>query len=423
MGHTLAEKILMHNTGCNDCVPGDIVMTKPDFMVVLDIYSRFVHNKFREMGFEKAACPEKVIIAEDHQLPTCLPDDPLAYRSANNLAEALNVSWDHVFTDGIVHQLIPEKGIAKPGNMIICTDSHTVSYGAVGCFGTGVGYTEMASIIGSGEMWMKVPSAIKIQIDGTLPQGVYPKDIILRILGDLRADGGTYKALEFCGTTVDNMSVDERITLANMSVECGAKVGLFAPDAKTCAYSGVNPEDVAWLCFDEDAKYEQVLNYKASEFEPNLSCPQYVDNIHSVREMEGIQVNQIFLGSCTNGRLDDIRIAAEILKGKHVAKGVKFLVTPASFKIYQDALHLGYLQTLVKAGAMVTHAYCSICSGRSGGIICDGEIALSTNNRNFLGRMGSPKSMIYLGSPATIAVSAITGKITDPREFCTINAV
>lgn len=416
MGHTLAEKILMRNTGAASYRPGDIAMTKPDLVVFLDIYAPFVYNKFKEMGFTKVFDANKVAIVQDHLLPTCLSDDPRSLRYAHRFAEEFEIKRNYI-GEGIGHQLVPEMRLSTPGNVIYVTDSHTTTYGAIGAFSTGIGYTEMAAVLGTGQMWVRVPSAIKIQIDGILQKGVSSKDIILRVLGDLRANGGTYKSLEFCGTTVDSMSIDSRLTISNMAVECGAKVGLFAPDEKTCAYSGVQMDQVSWLHFDDDAEYERILKYRAEEFVPNLSCPQFVDNVHPVTEYEGVEINQVFIGSCTNGRLEDLEIASKILSGRKVHPKIKFIVTPASKKIYNQALIAGYLQTLVSAGAMVTHPYCSLCQGRSGGLVSDDEVVLATNNRNFLGRMGSAKSLIYLSSPATAAVSAITGRITDPREY------
>lgn len=415
MGHTLAEKILMRNTGAENVQPGDIVITRPDKVAFLDIYSPFVYKQFKEMGFKKLADPDRVLIIEDHEIPTSLREDPWSLTFSHKFAEEFGVK-NHLVGKGIGHQLMAEMRFAKPGSVIYVTDSHTTTYGAVGSFATGIGYTEMAAVLGTGKMWVRVPAAIKIQIDGALPKGVYSKDIILQVLGDLTASGGTYKSLEFCGTTVDSLSVDARLTMSNMAVECGGKVGLFAPDAKTCEYSAVEQEGVAWLQFDDDARYERKLHYDAATLVPNLSCPQYVDNVHPVSEKEGLEVNQIFLGSCTNGRIEDLAVAAQILEGHHVPARVKFIVTPASVAIYRQAVKLGYIQTLVRAGAIVTQPFCSLCQGRGSGLLSDGEVVLGSHNRNFLGRMGSAKSLIFLGSPATVAASALRGKITDPRE-------
>ena len=274
----------------------------------------------------------------------------------------------------------------------------------------------MASILGTGELWARVPSALKIQVDGVLPAGVYAKDIILKVLGDIKSDGGTYKSLEFCGSTIAALDVDSRLTIANMVVECGGKVGLFAADEKTASYSGLELKEIGWLHFDEDAEYEAVLHYRAEDLVPYVACHPYVDNVHPISEVTEVEINEVFIGSCTNGRLEDLAIAARILAGKKVAPFVKLIVTPASRNIFKAAIAAGYIETLVKAGAMVTHPYCSLCQGRSGGLLADDEVLLGTNNRNFLGRMGSIKAKTYLASPAVAAASAITGKITDPRE-------
>ena len=414
--HTLAEKILMRNTHSADLKPGDIVMARPTRLFVLDVYTGPVYSKLKAMGYIHLVRSEKCGVIDDHQMPCVMFDDPESFRSGCRLAEEYKFGM-HLIGEGIGHQLIPERRYAKPGDVIFVTDSHTTTYGAVGCFSTGVGYTEMAAALGRGEMWIRVPSAIKIQIDGELPKGVMSKDIVLRILGDLTANGGTYKALEFCGSTVDAMSVDSRICISNMAVECGAKVGLFAPDAKTCEYSGVKPEDVAWMTLGPDECYEQVLHYRAEDFVPNLSVPQYVDNVHPVTEYEGTEIHQVFLGSCTNGRLEDMAIAAGILKGHRVPDHVKFIVTCATKKIYKEAIEAGYMQIFAEAGAMVTMPYCSLCQGRGGGVVGENEVILATNNRNFLGRMGPASSKIFLGSPATIAASAISGRICDPRRY------
>lgn len=417
MGHTLAEKILMHNTNMDFVKPGDIVITNPTTVMFHDIYTPFVYNKFKEMGFSKVWDRDKVAIMLDHLLPTCLSGDPRHVDYGYGFAHEFGIERVHA-ADGISHQLMPELRYAKPGDVVFVTDSHTTTYGAIGCFATGVGYTEMAAVLGTGEMWVKVPSAIKIQINGHLTQWVSSKDIILKILGDIKSDGGTYKSLEFCGSAIDDLSIDSRLTISNMVVECGGKVGLFAVDEKTAEYSGVDIEDFRWLSFDDDADYEQVLRYDGSEFVPFISCHPYVDNVHPVADVEGTEINEVFLGSCTNGRLEDLEIAARILKDKKINPFVKFIVTPASRKVFNEAIQRGYIKTLVEAGAMVTHPYCSLCQGRSGGLLGDDEVLLGTNNRNFLGRMGSPKAKTYLCSPAVAAASVITGKITDPRNCC-----
>ena len=414
MGFTLAEKILMKNAGLSSCKPGDIVMTKPDFVMFHDIYTPFVYDKFKEMGFTQVWDVDKVAIMLDHLVPTCLVDDPRHVRYGYKFADEFGIKTFHK-ADGISHQLMPEQGYARPGEVVYVTDSHTTTYGAVGCFATGIGYTEMAAVLGTGEMWVKTPSAIKICIDGVLGPCVAAKDIILRILGDIKADGGNYKSLEFCGSAIDALSVSSRLTIANMVVECGGKVGLFATDEKVAAFNKVDYADIRWVCFDEDAHYEQVLHYRAEDFVPSIACPPFVDNVHPVTLVKNVAVDEVFIGSCTNGRLEDLAIAAKMLEGKKANKYVKFIVTPASRQIFREAIEAGYIETLVRAGAMVTHPYCSLCQGRSGGLMAANEVLLGTNNRNFLGRMGSAKAKTYLGSPAVAAASVLTGEITDPR--------
>ena len=411
MGYTLAEKILIKNAGIDHCKPGDIVITKPDTAMFHDIYTPFVYDKFKEMGFKRVWDKDKVVIMLDHLLPTCLQGDARHLDYGYKFADEFGIDNFHA-GDGISHQLMPELGYAKPGEVVYVTDSHTTTYGAIGCFSTGVGYTEMASILGTGELWARVPSAIKIQIEGELPEGVYAKDIILRILGDIKADGGTYMSLEFCGSTIDSLSIDSRLTIANMVVECGGKVGLFAADEKTAEYSNVSYDSIKWICFDQDANYEQELYYDAKTFVPYIACPPFVDNVKPIQEVGEVLVDEVFIGSCTNGRLEDLAVAAKILEGKKANKFVKFIVTPASREIFKQALKAGYIETLAKAGAMITHPYCSLCQGRSSGLMADDEVLLGTNNRNFLGRMGSAKAKTYLCSPEIAAKSAITGKIT-----------
>ena len=304
----------------------------------------------------------------------------------------------------------------KPGDVVFGTDSHTTTYGCVGAFSSGIGYTEMASILGTGTMWIKVPETIKVVIEGELPANVMSKDIILRLIGDLGADGATYKALEFFGSTVDNMSVASRMTMSNMAVEAGAKCALFTPDEKTARYCDIELNDYQKsLKGDADAVYVRTLTYRAEDFVPVMACPSQVDKIRDVSTLEGIPIDQVFIGSCTNGRLEDLAAAAEVLKGQKVADYVKLIVTPASRKIYKQAMDLGIMETLAEAGAIITHPGCGLCCGRTGGILSDGERVVATNNRNFLGRMGTSKVEIFLASPRTAAACAVAGKIVTPK--------
>ncbi|MCQ2494325.1 MAG: 3-isopropylmalate dehydratase large subunit [Lachnospiraceae bacterium] len=412
MAHTLIEKIIGNKVG-HEVKPGDIVTADVDWCMIDDIMVPFAVQKFEEMGFTKVWDPDKVVLIYDHFLPATQTDDSRHFREGDAFAEKYGLKNVHR-TDGICHQLMTEAGYVKPGDIAFGTDSHTVTYGCVGAFSTGIGYTEMAGILGTGQLWMKVPESIKVVVDGVLPSNVTSKDVILRIIGDLTASGATYQSLEFSGSTIDAMSVASRMTMSNMAVEAGAKCGVFAPDEKTCEYCNIPYDDsMKALRADEDAVYSRVLHYNAEELVPVMACPSLVDNIKPVSEVAGTKVDQVFLGSCTNGRLEDLQTAAAILKGKHIAPYLKMIVTPASRKIYREALADGTLEILSDAGAIITTPGCGLCCGRGGGILSDNEVVVATNNRNFLGRMGTSKVKIYLASPATAAATAIAGVITE----------
>ena len=413
MGYTIIEKILKHNTGVADIKAGDIVTTNVDRVMIHDIFIPFVAEKFEEMGFTKLWDPDKVVLIYDHMVPASQVDDTRHFRAGDAFAAKYGMKNIHR-SDGICHQLMTEAGYVKPGNVVFGTDSHTTTYGCVGAFSSGIGYTEMASILGTGQLWVKVPQTIKVTINGTLPSNVTSKDIILRLIGDLRADGATYQALEFTGSTVKEMSVASRMTIANMAIEAGAKCALFTPDEKTAEYCGIELNDFQKsLVGDPDATYVREITYQAEELVPVLACPSQVDNIHPVKELAGTKIDQVFIGSCTNGRLEDLQRAAAILKGKKVAPFVQLIVTPASRKIYREALADGTLDILSAAGAIITHPGCGLCCGRTGGILTDGERVVATNNRNFLGRMGTSKVEIFLASPATAAACAVAGEIVE----------
>ena len=446
MGSTLIEKIFAHNIGAESVKAGDIITVNVDRVMIHDIFIPFVKDKFEEMGFTKIWDPDRTVLIYDHLVPASQLDDPRHHHIGDEFCDKYGVRNVHR-SDGICHQLMTEAGYVKPGDVAFGTDSHTVTYGCVGAFSTGIGYTEMASILGTGKLWVRVPETIRVNIEGTLPANVTSKDIILTIIGDLRADGATYKSLEFAGSTGDNMSVASRMTMSNMTVECGAKCGLFSPDEKTAEYCGLPGlgDFLQSLHGDEDAVYSQVLNYRAEDFVPVMACPSQVDKIKPVAQviseaasMEAesskdgsdesgmvvpgvglikdgsIRVDQVFIGSCTNGRLEDLRAAASVLKGRHIAPFVKLIVTPASRRIYREALADGTLDILAEAGAMITTPGCGLCCGRTGGILTDNEVVVATNNRNFLGRMGTSKVNIYLASPVTAAGCALAGKIVMP---------
>lgn len=414
MGNTVIEKIIRHNTG-KDVKPGDIVTVNVDRVMIHDIFIPFVGDKFEEMGFTKLWDPDKVVLIYDHLVPASQVDDTRHFHKGDEFAKKYGMKNVHR-SDGICHQLMTEAGYVKPGDVVFGTDSHTTTYGCVGAFSSGIGYTEMASILGTGTMWIKVPETIKVVIEGELPKNVMSKDIILRLIGDLGADGATYRALEFSGSTVENMTVASRMTIANMAIEAGAKCALFTPDEKTAEYCEIELNDYQKsLKGDEDAKYLRTITYRAEDFVPVMACPSQVDKIRDTSVLEGTPIDQVFIGSCTNGRLEDLQAAAEVLKGKKVADYVKLIVTPASRKIYLQASKMGILDTLAEAGAMITHPGCGLCCGRAGGILSDGERVAATNNRNFLGRMGTSKVEIYLASPKTAAACAVAGKIVTPE--------
>lgn len=416
MGYTLTEKILMYNTGRSSIKAGDLITVNTDRVMVHDIFAPFVIEKFSEMGFKKVWNPDKIVFVYDHLVPTSFIEDFRHHNIADAFAAEQSIRAVHR-SDGVCHQLMPELKYVVPGQVVFGTDSHTTTYGAVGAFATGIGYTEMAAVFGTGELWIKVPPTIKFNINGNLPNGVFSKDIILKIIGDIGSDGATYKAMEFSGSTVSGLSIASRMTLSNMAVEAGAKVGIIEPDAKTFDFSGINERYCQHLRSDPDAGYETIFEYDAAKFTPVVACPSNVDNVSDVEALCGTRIDQGFIGSCTNGRFEDLAVAAKIVQGRKIAPYTKLIVTPASRSIYAEAVRTGIIGILVEAGAIVNPPGCGLCCGRSGGIVSDNERVIATNNRNFLGRMGSSKSEIFLASPATVAASALEGRIVDPRKY------
>lgn len=417
MGYTMVEKILMRNAGVDNVEVGDIVTTHPDMFMIHDIYTPYVEKVLNEMGTLKLDDPDKVTIMFDHCLPTAVAkNDSIHYDAGIRLSKKYGIEKMHI-GEGICHTLMHELHYAKPGMVVTATDSHTTTYGGGGCFCSGIGTTEMAGALTTGELWFKIPGAIKVELTGKFQKGVYAKDLIEKIMGDLTASGAQYKSLEFCGDGVANISMEGRYTIANMSLEAGAKCGLFLADQQTADYFDENLADIDWIRPDDDAKYERVLHYELGKLSPQLSCPQGVDNVHSIEEAEGTTLDEVYVGSCTDGSIEDLKAAADILKGKHVAPYVRFIVVPASNSIFKEAIEKGYIQTFIEAGGVISHPSCALCCGMPYGLLSDGQKILSTGNRNFIGRMGSKKSLIYLGSPAMAAASALSGKISDPRKL------
>ncbi|MFW6287369.1 MAG: 3-isopropylmalate dehydratase large subunit [bacterium] len=413
MNNTLYEKILLRNTGKSTINTGDILEINVDRAMMHDFFTPYCIDKFKGMGFTRVFNPENIIIVYDHLVPTISTDDCRHHQITEEFVKVQNI--DNIYrNDGVCHQLMHEQGHVKPGDIVVGTDSHTVTYGALGVMATGIGYTEMASVLGTGKTWLKVVPTIRINIEGELSNGVYSKDIILQILKDLGTDGANYRVLEFGGSTIRNMSIDQRFTLPNMSVEAGAKAGLIDVDDKTIDYLSLHysKDELEILHSDNGAEYERVINYRAEEIEPLAACPHNVNNVSPVSELKNITIDQAFLGSCTNGRLEDIAIASDIIEGNRIHSEVRLIVVPASRKIFQDAVKNGYIEKLINAGAIVTHPSCGLCAGRSGGVLEDGDTIIASNNRNFLGRMGGKEVQIYLASPATVVKSAIAGKIS-----------
>lgn len=416
-GFTLAEKILRKNAGVEQVKPGDIVVSHPDMFMIHDIYTPYLLDTLHQIGAKKIFAPDRVTIVFDHCMPTAVAkNDSAHYDAGLELAKEYGIEKLHI-GEGICHSLMHEKKYARPGCVATATDSHTTTYGGAGCFCSGIGTAEMAAALITGELWFKIPEAIKIVLNGHLPKGVLSKDVILKILGDIKADGGQYKSLEFTGPAAHEMSMDARFTVANMALEAGAKCGLFEADQKTADYYGVPLSEIDWVTMDEEAQYEKVLTYDVNELEPQLSCPQGVDNVHPIREVEGTPMDEVYLGSCTNGSIEDLAIAAEILKGKHVPETMRFIVVPATNAVFKEAIRRGYIRTFIEAGAVICHPCCGLCCGMPYGLMYDDERILSTANRNFIGRQGTKKTLSYLCSPAVAAATALTGVVTDPRKL------
>ncbi len=418
MGKTIAEKILSEKSG-RDAYAGDIVIAKVDRIALQDGTAPLAIRQIEKLGFDKS----KIKAAEithffvDHAAPSPRKELSNDQKFIRSFAEDVGADFNPP-GEGIIHQLMVERYV-NPGDLVVGADSHTCTYGALGAFATGMGSTDIAVAIALGKNWFRVPETFRIEVNGELGKGVYPKDLILRVIGELGVDGATYKALEFHGETIDRMDIDGRLTMANMAIECGAKAGLFKSDEVTRRFLAERgrADKFREVKPDEDAEYEKELHFDASDLVPLVAKPHQVDNVAEVDEVEGIEVDQVFVGTCTNGRLSDIEVVARILKGKKVKKGVRLLVGPASREVYLKAIEMGYVQEIVKAGGVVLPPGCGPCVGIHLGILADGEVCLSTQNRNFKGRMGNPNAEIYLASPATAAATAIEGKIADPRKY------
>jgi len=416
MSKTLVEKLLSLKSH-GEAKAGDVVIADVDLAFVQDTTGPLTIRQFRASGFEALARPQQTIVFLDHAAPS----------------PAQQLSNDHIFLrrfaaetdcriydvgEGICHQLLAEN-FANPGDVIVGADSHTVTAGALGAFATGMGSSDVAVAFALGRTWFRAPESFLIELDSAFRRGVYAKDLILYLIGQIGADGANYRALEFGGKALAQMTISQRLTIANMAVEAGAKVGLFPSDEITRQFLKENGRGDKYkpLSADTGANYERVISVNLDQLEPMLSLPHAVDNVRPVGQMQGIKVQQVFIGTCTNGRLEDLAVAAEVLRGQKRHPGTRLLVAPASTQVLIKAIEEGYIQTLIEAGAAILPPGCAACLGLHQGVLGDGEVCLSTANRNFKGRMGNPTAMIYLASPATTAASAIKGEISDPREF------
>jgi 3-isopropylmalate/(R)-2-methylmalate dehydratase large subunit len=419
---TISEKIFSRAAE-RPVVAGDFVMANIDCAMTHDITGPLAVEGFYEImkneRIKRVWDPEKIVILFDHQVP----------------ADSLNAAKNHIMLrkfvaeqgikkfydvfEGVCHQVMPEKGHALPGELIVGSDSHTCAYGALGAFATGIGSTDMAAVFATGKLWFRVPETIRFEVDGKLGERVYSKDIILKLIGDIGADGARYKACEYAGEAIRKLDVSQRMTISNMAIEMGGKAGIIEPDNITEDYiKAIKPgyKLDRSLKSDHGAKYAEIRKYDITDMPPQVACPHNVDNVLDVSEVEGKKIDQVLLGSCTNGRFEDLKIAAGIMGSKPVAKGVRMIVIPASRTEYMKALKAGLIEQFMQAGALVESPCCGPCMGGSFGLLGPGEVCISTSNRNFKGRQGSPDAFVYLSSPATAAASAIKGKITDPRS-------
>jgi 3-isopropylmalate/(R)-2-methylmalate dehydratase large subunit len=422
MGMTLTEKILARHAGLDRVSAGQIINAKVDLVLANELSAAVAIAVMRGIkGADRVFDSKKIALVEDHFVPAKDAQSAKLARLMKEFAEEQQI--EHFFDvgrGGIEHVVLPEEGLVAPGELIVGGDSHTCTYGALGAFATGMGSTDIAAAFVLGEVWLKVPATIKLVYNGTLGRMVYAKDLMLRTVGELGIDGATYRAIEYHGSTIDNLSITGRITMANMAIEAGAKNGIFHADEKTIAYVKERTDRPFVVeRSDADAEYERVVTIDVDELEPQVACPHTPDNVHPISEIaaDDIKVDQVFIGSCTNGYIEDLRIVAKILEGKRVASNLRVIVNPGSQKVWMQAAQEGVLTTLAAAGCAVNTPGCGACFGGHMGTLGDGERAISTTNRNYVGRMGSPKAEVYLASPATCAASALAGKIADPRAL------
>ncbi len=415
---TLVEKILAAHSHKKRVSPGEFINVRVDLVMANDVTAPIAIKEFQRIGVDKVFAPQKVVMVPDHFVPNKDIASAEQAKLMREFAYEQQILYFEVGQMGIEHVLLPEQGLVLPGDVVIGADSHTCTYGALGAFATGMGSTDIAAAMATGDIWMKVPPTIKLIYHGEIGKWVSGKDLILYTIGDIGVDGALYSAMEFTGEAIDALSIDGRFTMANMAIEAGAKAGLFRVDNKTQLYVKHRAKR-PYLVYepDNDAEYSKVIEYDISAIKPQVALPHSPANTRPVGQVGDIEINQVVIGSCTNGRLEDLRIAAQILRRKKVHPRVRCIIIPGSQQVYLDALTEGLIEAFIKAGAAVSTPTCGPCLGGHMGVLAAGERCISTTNRNFMGRMGSPKSEVYLSNPAVAAASAIAGKITGPGEI------
>jgi len=413
----ITENILANSSGAKEVSPGEIIEAQVDLAMSHDGTSPPTINTFNKIA-EEVWDPAKIVMVFDHNLPANNIGSAEFQRITKDFAKKQGIKNIYTHGEGICHQVLPEEGFIKPGTVVVGADSHTCTYGAFGAFATGMGATDIAMVFATGKTWFMVPGALEIRVDGNLREYVNAKDLILHIIGNIGSYGATYKSLEFCGNTVHEMDVSGRMTMCNMAVESGAKNGIMEPNSATLKYlKERNVHDFRIFTSDEDSTYEKSYHFQVDDLEPQVACPHNVDNVHPVSSVSGESIDQAFIGSCTNGRLEDLRQAAQVLEKAKVHQDIRLIVSPASRRIYQDALAEGIIKTFLEAGAIIINPGCGPCLGAHMGVLTAGEVCLSTTNRNFVGRMGHVESEVYLAGPAVAAASAVRGYICGPDEL------
>jgi len=414
---TLVEKILAEHSDNKEVSPGEFINVRVDLVMANDITAPIAIREFKRLGVDRVFDSNKVVMVPDHFVPNKDIASAEQAKMMREFAREQGVIYFEVGEMGIEHVLLPEQGLVLPGEVIIGADSHTCTYGALGAFATGMGSTDIATAMATGDIWMKVPPTIRLIYHGSPGEWVGGKDLILHTIGDIGVDGALYSAMEFAGETIEALSMDGRFTMANMAIEAGAKAGIFGVDNKTQLYVKSRAER-SYLVYepDNDAEYSNVIEYNVSNMEPQVALPHSPANVKPVSQVENVEIDQVVIGSCTNGRIEDMRVAAQILKGRKVHPGVRCIIIPGSQQVYLDALAEGMLGVFIRAGAVVSTPTCGPCLGGHMGVLADGEKCVSTTNRNFVGRMGSTKAEVYLVNPAVAAASAVAGRIASPEE-------